>query len=106
MTTDINQLHNMNTNVSNTQLEKKFDEYSTLESDRHDIRKIFQIADDEKKLDIIKYIDLILLKFNKIHKDVLEKQINAIDKWVEDILANLSVLRNDDSVIDVLAELD
>ena len=45
----------------NTQLEKKFEEYHTLQSYRQDIRKVFDIADDERKIDIIRHIDIILL---------------------------------------------
>ena len=91
---------------SNTRLEKKFEEYKTLESDRVDIRKIFQIADYKRKSDILENIDIILSNFNEIHKEVIRKQTEAIDKWVEDILANLSLFRNDEKVIDVLAELN
>ncbi|MFK7780317.1 MAG: hypothetical protein QM490_04140 [Candidatus Gracilibacteria bacterium] len=98
--------HNTTFEISNTQLEKKFDQYNTLENDKHDIRKIFQIADDKRKLEMIKYIDGILLKFNEIHKDVIERQVKAINKGVKEILTNLSTLRNDDEVVDVLAELD
>lgn len=91
---------------SNTQLEKKFIEYNTLESDRVDIRKIFQIADYDRKIDIVDNIDIILTKFNSIHEEVLKKQIEAIDRWVQDILASLSIFRNDEKVTDVLAELN
>ena len=92
--------------ITNTQLEKKFEEYNTLESDRSDIRNIFQIADNERKLEIIEFIDSILIKFNKIHEEVIRKQTDAIDEWIEDILADLSIFRNDERVIDVLATLD
>jgi hypothetical protein len=64
----------------NTQLEKKFEEYHTLQSDRQDIRKVFDIADDERKIDIIRHIDMILLEFNKIHEETLRKQIEIIDQ--------------------------
>jgi len=106
MNTNMEWLHNTDSNISNTQLEKKFDEYGTLEGDRHDLRKIFQIADDERKLEMIEYLDKILSRFNEIHENVLKKQLIAIDKWVEDILANLSTLINNNKTIDILAELD
>jgi hypothetical protein len=64
----------------NTQLEKKFEEFHTLESDRQDIRKVFDIADDERKVDIINHIDMILSKFNKIHEETLRKQIEVIEQ--------------------------
>lgn len=63
----------------NTQLEKKFEEYHTRESDRHDIRKIFALADEQRKIDIIEHIDMILKKFKKIHEETLKKQIEIID---------------------------
>jgi len=90
----------------NTQLEKKFEEYHTQQSDRQDIRKVFDIADDERKVDIINHIDMILLKFNEIHEETLRKQLEIIEQWTQDILADLSIFINNQKFVDVLAELD
>lgn len=93
-------------NVSNTQLEKKFEQYNTHIKDRHDIRRIFQIADDQRKFEMIMHIDALLIRFNEIHDNVKKEQIHAIEQWIEDIFANLSVFRNNKKVVDVLAALD
>lgn len=106
MNTNTNTTWFIKNNILNTQLEKKFTEYNTLKNDRLDIRNIFKIADDKRKIEIIKNIDSILLKFNEIHEEVRKKQIKIIDEWVEVILANLTIFTNGEKVIDVLATLD
>ncbi len=93
-------------NVSNTQLEKKFEQYNTLEKDKHDIRRIFQLADDQRKFEMITHIDYLLQKFNDIHENIKKEQIIAIEEWIKDIFQNLSIFRNDKKVVDVLAALD
>jgi hypothetical protein len=49
---------------------------------------------------------MILLEFNKIHEETLRKQIEIIDQWTQDILADLSVFIDSQKFTDVLAELD
>jgi hypothetical protein len=49
---------------------------------------------------------MILLKFNKIHEETLRKQIEIIDQWTQDILADLSIFIDNQKFTDVLAELD
>ena len=103
MITNIEWFNNGTYNVSNTQLEKKFEQYNTHTKDRHDI---FQIADDQRKFEMIMHIDSLLIRYNKIHENVKKEQIAAIEQGIEDIFANLSTMRNDKQVVDVLAELN
>jgi hypothetical protein len=49
---------------------------------------------------------MILSKFNKIHEETLRKQIEVIEQWTQDILADLSVFIDNQKFVDVLAELD
>ena len=91
---------------TNTELEKKFKQYNTTKNDKHNIRQIFWLADDIRKLELLQNIDTILLEFNKIHTDVLIKQIQIINEWTKDILAQLSQFEEKTQNEDVLANLN
>jgi hypothetical protein len=63
------------------------------------------LADDQRKLELLNNIDLILMEFEKIHNDVLIKQIEVINKGTQDILSQLSKFETKHKDEDVLANI-
>jgi len=69
----------------NTQLIKLFEKYNVSMQNRHEINQIFSFLPIEKKQNLINNFESLILKINKIEKEIkTEKQI-LIPKGIENI---------------------
>lgn len=71
----------------NTRLELLFEKYNVSSKDRYEINQIFWLLPPEKQQNILKNFDIMIFRFEQIHKEIdLERRILIWDlfrdiKW-------------------------
>ena len=71
----------------NTRLEFLFEKYNVSPKDRYEINQIFWLLPSEKQQNILKNFDIMIFRFEQIHKEIdLERRILIWDlfrdiKW-------------------------
>jgi len=69
----------------NTRLEMLFNKHNVSEKDRYEINQIFWLLPTNKQQNILKNFDLMIFRFEQIHKEIdLERRILIWDLF-EDI---------------------
>ena len=68
----------------NTRLEMLFEKHNVSDKDRYEINQIFWLLPANKQQNILKNFDLMIFKFEQIHKEVdLERRILIWDLFEE-----------------------
>lgn len=75
----------ISTNYMNTRLEMLFEKYNVSDKDKYEINQIFWLLPTNKQQNILKNFEVMIFRFEQIHKEInLERRILIWDLF-EDI---------------------
>lgn len=75
----------ISTNYMNTRLEMLFEKYNVSDKDKYEINQIFSLLPSNKQQNILKNFEVMIFRFEQIHKEInLERRILIWDLF-EDI---------------------
>lgn len=75
----------ISTNYMNTRLEMLFEKYNVSDKDKYEINQIFSLLPTNKQQNILKNFEVMIFRFEQIHKEInLERRILIWDLF-EDI---------------------